>query len=81
MSRTATTILAALLAALKAQFGKPSQPNQYLDEYYWQGRKTTISADCNSITKACSVFLISSKLFAEKRRVEKQAAIEAASDF
>jgi hypothetical protein len=30
-------------AATEARFGKPRQPNRYLDEYYWFGKVTTMS--------------------------------------
>jgi hypothetical protein len=71
----------ALIDAFKAQFGTPDKPNQFLDEYWWNGAVTIISIHCQAIGDRCNAVLFSTKHMNQRQEERKKAASGAKKDF
>lgn len=71
----------ALIAAFQAQFGKPERPNQFLDDYWWNGAVTSIRIKCEPIGTKCSAFIYSTELLGLQREEDKKTAAGAGKDF
>lgn len=70
-----------LLKTFRSQFGLPSKPNQFIEEYYWRGATTFISLKYNQFSKKCTATLASVALLREEQQAKAKAASEAGSDF
>jgi hypothetical protein len=64
----------ALLEVLRQAYGPPSQPNQFMKRYRWQGSKVIISYDENSIRHDADVWFFSQPLIAEQEADQKSKA-------
>jgi len=66
----------AMQEALEAQFGKPRQPNAYIQKFYWFGPLTAISLDCSAQNLCRTV--IRSKVVGDREFADRKAAATAA---
>jgi hypothetical protein len=64
----------ALLEVLRQAYGSASKPNQFMEKYYWNGSKVTVTYDENSITHDGTVWFFSEPLTAERKADEKAKA-------
>ncbi len=71
----------ALLDALQEMYGKGRQPNEYIEEYYWWGKKVTLDYDENSISGDAKVFITSKEISGKQDLDSKEKAKEAKNDF
>jgi hypothetical protein len=71
----------ALIAALRAQFGAPSQPNQFMEQYLWDGAITSIVASCSSVTHVCGVLFQSQELSKVETADKQKIAEKGKKDF
>jgi hypothetical protein len=71
----------AFIAAFREQFGSGKKPNRYIDNYIWDGDKTKINLECNSVRSTCKATLLSTKGFNEYIATQKRNAKGAAADF
>jgi hypothetical protein len=69
----------ALLEVLRQAYGRPYQPNRFMEGYRWFGSKVTISYDENSIIHDADVWFFSMPLVAEQEADKKAKAKTGAS--
>jgi len=67
-----------VLKILQEDYGKGYQSNEYIEEYFWSGKKVSMFYQKDSITNDVDLFLISKKLRSLKEADEKRANSEAA---
>jgi hypothetical protein len=79
--RTEPGFNSALIDAFKEQFGSGKKANRYIDNYIWDGDKTKINLECNSVRSTCKATLLSTKGFNEYIATQKKKAKGAAADF
>lgn len=70
----------ALLDALKAQYGRPFQPNQFMQRYSWLGKNVYLNYDENSIDGTAKVYMTSEAIRKQQQADEKDAAKKASKD-
>jgi predicted DNA-binding ArsR family transcriptional regulator len=70
-----------MIAAFKEQFGSGKKPNRFMDKYLWDGSKTKMMLECNSIQDICMATIMSAKSLEDYSREKKQRAKEAGKDF
>lgn len=68
-----------VLAVFENQYGSGYKSNQYIEKYYWFGKTVTLTYDENSINNNATIFM-SSKMFAELRKADEQAATNKAKN-
>jgi len=71
----------ALQIALRTQFGQGSQPNRYMERYYWSGVTTIIALNCNTSAETCHLLFWSTEASKQKSADEKEAGQKAKRDF
>jgi len=71
----------ALKEAFKARFGSGSKPNQFMDNYIWEGNITRIYLQCSKIKNTCIGYFSSQKINKLKAKIKQQAAKNTAGDF
>lgn len=70
--------ISATLDALKAGYGEPQQPNQFLEKYIWRGEKVVLIFDKNPVIDSAQVMLTSIEVL--QRETERQASEAAGAD-
>lgn len=70
----------ALLDALKAQYGEPEKPNQFLEEYEWLADRVKMSYKQNSVTDDATIVMFSTYMLVQQKEDEATTAKKAASD-
>jgi hypothetical protein len=69
----------ALLEVLRQAYGRPHQPNQFMESYLWFGSKVTISYNKNAIIDDADVWFFSQPLLVEEEADKKGKAMKGAS--
>jgi hypothetical protein len=72
---------AALIAALRAQFGEGKRPHRSSDDYIWEGATSTIFLTCHSGTHPCLAFVQSTAALAQQDAEKAAVAAHAKKDF
>ena len=80
-STTAPASRAAFLNAFRTQFGPPSQPNRFIERYFWNGSIAQILVNCESQTDGCNAIIQSTAIFEEQNADDAKKAKEAVKDF
>jgi hypothetical protein len=62
-----------ILDILKANYGAGSQPNQYMEKYYWFGKTVSISYTENSISRDAKIYFSTNVNSAEKEKDKKES--------
>jgi len=70
----------ALFEALKAQYGRPYQSNQYIEDYSWWGKVVSLNYDENSVTSSAKVLMYSKPISKQEELDKKAVAKKAGSD-
>jgi len=68
----------ALLAASKEKFGDPSQPNQYIEKYYWDSDSAAMLADYNQFSHKGNIYMFSKEISKEQKEYDNAKAQEGA---
>jgi hypothetical protein len=79
--KTKTGNNSEMIAAFKEQFGSGRKPNRFMDKYLWDGSKTKMMLECNSIQDICLATIMSAKSLEDYSKERKQRARDAANDF
>jgi hypothetical protein len=72
---------AAMIAALKAQYGAGAKPNQFMDDYLWNGPVGSVYLSCSSVTHECSSFIASTAVLKQEEADKAAAAARGKKDF
>ena len=64
----------ALLEVLRQAYGSASQPNQFMQNYQWDGSKVIVTYDESPITRDATVWFFSEPLIAEQEADQKAKA-------
>lgn len=70
----------AVLDALKAAYGEPEQPNEFIKDYIWRGSQVVLSYSLNEFSRVANCTMLSIPLYEEYQQKQKQAAAAAADD-
>jgi hypothetical protein len=68
---------AAMIAAFKTQYGQGDKPNQFMDDYLWNGDIGSAYLSCSSITYECSGFIASTAAIQQEKADKAAAAARA----
>ena len=71
----------AMIAAFKAQFGEGAKPNQFMDDYLWNGAVASVYLSCNPVTDECDGFIASTAALKQEQGEKAAAAARAKKDF
>lgn len=69
-----------ILKIFQAAYGKGVKSNEYIEDYYWNGKKVLMSYEQNSVTGDATIFIFCNKLTDLKDANEKKANEEAAKN-
>ena len=72
---------AAMIAAFTAQYGEGDKPNQFMDDYLWNGDIGSAYLSCSAITYECSGFVASTAAMQQEKVDKAAAAIRGKKDF
>lgn len=68
---------AAMIAAFTARYGEGDKPNQFMDDYLWNGDIGSAYLHCSSITYECSGFIASTAAIQQEKADKAAAAARA----
>jgi hypothetical protein len=72
---------AAMIAAFKAQYGEGARPNQFMDDYLWNGPVGSVYLSCSAVTGECSGFIASTAALKQEEVDKAAAAARGKKDF
>jgi hypothetical protein len=71
----------AMIAAFKAQYGEGAKPNQFMDDYLWNGPVGSVYLTCSSVTHECLSFIASTATLKQDEADKAAAAARGKKDF
>jgi hypothetical protein len=71
----------AMIAAFKTQYGEGAKPNQFMDDYLWNGPVGSAYLSCSSVTYECAGFIASTASLKQEEAEKAAAAARGKKDF
>jgi hypothetical protein len=72
---------AAIISAFKAQYGEGEKPNQFMDDYLWNGPAGSVYLSSSSVTYECAGFIASTVSLRQEGAEKAAAAARGKKDF
>ena len=80
-TKKGTTNRQAIQGAFFAQFGSGSQPNRYMEQWFWHGSTSTVFLRCNRVRDECDAMMRSEAVHRRSKEADQKRAKDAKKDF